>query len=328
MEASMDLMKVEYHAARLAVESYGYDISEYPEEIREVSLSAGEEALDADDKLVSAEELLFGDEYHKTKDSISKHISRCLNYLDNELTTSQLEISGKLSRQVLIEHLLTGLLILIMLGIVLLTLYLVMKPLQDCVDKIREEEDIPLRGAYEIRFLAKTYNLMHHTNLQSQEQLTYDATHDNLTGLYNRRGYDFLLKNVDIETSALLLIDLDKFKEINDTNGHDVGDKVLARVAETIFGSFRSQDYVCRIGGDEMAVIMVHSDASLSKLLKKKVRKINERLRIEEDGVPAITISVGAAFGDDGIDAETLFKMADEALYKAKENGRGIICFH
>ena len=108
------------------------------------------------------------------------------------------------------------LLIGIMLGIVILTSVLVFKPLRDCVDIIRREEEIPLSGAYEVRFLAKNYNLMYYTTKENQSKLNYDANHDNLTGLFNRRGYDFFLNNVDMETSSLLIIDLDNFKNIND----------------------------------------------------------------------------------------------------------------
>ena len=187
---------------------------------------------------------------------------------------------------------------------------------------IRDEMDIPVKGVYEIRFLAKTYNLIHRTNLQSREQLTYEAMHDKLTGLYNRRGYDYIMKNVDLYTSALLLFDVDKFKQINDSLGHDCGDKALVRVTDMIIKSFRSQDYICRLGGDEIAVVMVHTDETLTKLLKKKIKKINDSLKEEKDGIPPFSVSAGMAFGEDGIDGEILFKRADEALYEAKNAGR------
>lgn len=329
MEASVELMQDEYYAARLTVEAYGYDIDDYPEEIKNVVLSSWSVESSDEEKKVEAEETLFGTKYQKKKDYISSHMQSCLNELDTELEREQALVAGRLEHQVLVEHILTILLIIIMFLIVLLTTRLVIVPLQGCVDIIHEEKDIPVKGAYEIRFLAKTYNLMHHTNMQNREKLTYEATHDKLTGLYNRRGYDFLMENVELESSTLLLIDLDKFKQINDTYGHDVGDKILIKVSGLIFGSFRSQDYVCRLGGDEMAVIMVHTDRSLSKLISKKIQKINEQLKTENDdeGLPPISISVGAACGDDGITAEELFKKADEALYNTKENGRSSIRF-
>ena len=330
MKESMNLMETEYLAARLAVAAYGYDVSEYPPEIQNTELPGWTVSLSYDGKKEEAEKVVFGKEYQEMKDAISSHMQSCLAELEREMEREQTDVSEKLERQVMYEHVLTIILIVIMLAIVLLTAFLVIYPLRRCVELIRDERDIPVKGAYEIRFLAKTYNLMHHTNMQNQEKLTYEATHDKLTGLYNRRGYDFLMDNLDLETSALLLIDLDKFKEINDNYGHDIGDKILVSVSESIFGSFRSQDYICRIGGDEMAVIMVHADKELSRLISKKIRKVNDKLAKHggDDSIPPSSISVGVAYGDDGVTRDMLFKQADEALYSAKERGRHGICFY
>ena len=164
--------------------------------------------------------------------------------------------------------------------------------------------------------------------MQSKEKLSYEATHDKLTGLYNRRGYDFLMENLDLETSALLIFDIDRFKAINDSYGHDVGDRILTRVGNAIFENFRSQDYVCRIGGDEMAVIMVHSDPSLASLLDVKIKKINKMLSIKQDDDPTVKVSVGVAFGETGIDLETLFKRADTCLYEVKNGTKKEVSFY
>ncbi len=328
MQESVNLMNTEYHAARLAVEAYGYDVSYYPEEIRRYELSPEELSMQPSRQKEAAELMLFDENYSIEKEQISEHISRCLSDLAVELSAEQRDITQKLNRQVFIEHALTVLLIVIMLCIVLMTSRLVVKPLMKCVDIIRDEMDIPVKGAYEIRFLAKTYNLIHHTNLQNREQLTYEAMHDKLTGLYNRRGYDYIIKNIDIETSALVLFDLDKFKQINDSGGHDMGDKALVTASNLIVNSFRSQDYICRMGGDEIAVLMVHTDESLMKLIKKKVRKINESLKSGSGGLPPFSVSAGAAFGEEDIEGDVLFKRADEALYEAKNSGRSGIRFY
>lgn len=330
MKESLALMNDEYYAARITVAAYGYDISDYPEEIQNVELPAWIMNLSSDDKKEEAEKVVFGKDYQGKKDIISGHMQTCLTELEVEMETEHANMAAMLKKQVAGEHILTVILIIIMLLIVFLTSTLVISPLQKCVEKIRDEEDIPVKGAYEIRFLAKTYNLMHHTNLKKKEKLTYQATHDKLTGLYNRRGYEFLMENLDLDTAALLLVDLDKFKDINDTYGHDIGDKALIKVSDSVFGSFRSQDYICRIGGDEMAVIMVNADSRLSKLISKKIKNINETLLKgnEEENIPPISISVGVAFGDDRITRDELFKRADEALYNAKENGRNGIAFY
>ena len=234
-----------------------------------------------------------------------------------------------MKRQVVIEHILTVMMIVILLGIVMLTRYLVLIPLKRSIEKIREEKVLDVKGAYEMRFLARTYNLMNRVSRESKEKLEYEATHDPLTGLYNRRGYDFLLNNVDIYTSAFLLIDLDKFKSINDNYGHDVGDKALTKVAKILHKSFRAQDYVCRIGGDEFAVIMIHAESQLTGRIQNKIRDINEQLKIanKDEGVPPISLSVGVVFGDQNYSIDEIFKEADKALYKAKEDANREVVF-
>jgi diguanylate cyclase (GGDEF)-like protein len=203
----------------------------------------------------------------------------------------------------------------------LLTTLLVISPLLRAVVYIRADQPIPIKGSNEFQFLAKTYNLMYKTNKEKTERLAYDATHDQLTGIHNRSGYVFFLNNTDWESSALLLFDVDKFKQINDGGGHEQGDRALVKVADTILKSFRSQDHVCRIGGDEFAVIMVHTESGHTGLVKDKVARINEILGRGEDGLPPISLSCGVAFGDDSQDTEDVFRRADEALYAVKATG-------
>ena len=329
MDESVRLMDREYYAFRLAIEGYGYNINEYPEEIRVVQLSDEDMQLDNNQKINAATMYLFDDEYTESKMRISDNTNDCLDRLEYEVDSQQQKVSKELGAQVFIEHVLTFLLIGIMLGIVILTSVLVFKPLRDCVDIIRREEEIPLSGAYEVRFLAKNYNLMYYTTKENQSKLNYDANHDNLTGLFNRRGYDFFLNNVDMETSSLLIIDLDNFKNVNDTYGHDVGDKVIANAASVILNSFRSQDYVCRLGGDEFAVIMIRADSSMKKLIENKIDLINQKLaKPEDESIPSVSCSVGAAFGRYEMPVSELFKRADKALYQTKENGRNGISFY
>ena len=316
MDESVNLMDTEYYAARLTVEAYGYNISEFPEEIQSVQLQPGD--LSSEQMKEKAMLLMHGEEYQKSKDKISSNIDHCLNELDNEMEEKQKDYAERLSRQMLIENILAILIVITMFAIVFITYRLVIRPLKYSVELIRDEQDLPVSGAYEIQFLAKTYNLMHHTNMQSKEKLTYEASHDKLTGLYNRRGYDFLIDNIDLETSTLVLFDIDHFKSINDTYGHDIGDRILARVANTILSNFRAQDYACRIGGDEMAVIMVHSSPSLISLIESKVKKINQELSEKENDDPTVSVSCGVAFGESGISSDVLFKKADTCLYEAK----------
>lgn len=95
--------------------------------------------------------------------------------------------------------------------------------------------------------------------------IRHQAEHDAMTELLNRRSFEKLLKIHEEGNSsyALILVDVDTFKSVNDTYGHDMGDHILKKVAENLRKAFRSIDYVCRIGGDEFAVIMVEMTSDL-----------------------------------------------------------------
>ena len=328
MKESVSLMEVEYYAARMTVEAYGYDVTEFPEEIQNTELSDYDKNLSQEEMKDQAQQILFNETYRYNKEAISSNMKLSLSKLSSSLKEEQNEVSKELEQQMIVEHVLTWVLIILMFTIVFLTYKLIIRPLKESVSFIRNEKDIPLYGAYEIRFLAKTYNLMYHTHIANKEQLNFEATHDELTGLYNRRGYEFLLDNVDLETSALLLFDLDEFKSVNDTYGHDVGDKVLVRASDAIAKSFRNEDYVCRLGGDEFVVIMVHATSDMQELIKGKIQRLNDGLKDDKDGVPAISVSVGVAFGKIGLKPEELLKNADKALYDVKNSGRKNVGFN
>lgn len=118
-----------------------------------------------------------------------------------------------------------------------------------------------------------------------------------MTDLLNRESFEKLLKiHEDGPSSyALLLIDVDTFKTVNDTYGHDMGDQILKKVADLLKKTFRSIDYVCRIGGDEFAIIMVEMTSDLEYTVMDKISAINEKLSKEEDGLPAVSSSVQVA---------------------------------
>ena len=142
--------------------------------------------------------------------------------------------------------------------------------------------------------------------------------------LLNRRSFDQILSLYEKDRSsfALILADVDVFKQINDTYGHDTGDRILKRVAALLHTTFRSTDYVCRIGGDEFAVIMVDMSRELYYTITNKIAEINGLLAVPEDGLPAVSLSAGVAFSDENGFCGSLFRAADSALYTAKAHGR------
>lgn len=142
--------------------------------------------------------------------------------------------------------------------------------------------------------------------------------------LLNRRSFDQILSLYEKDRSsfALILADVDVFKQINDTCGHDTGDRILKRVAALLHTAFRSTDCVCRIGGDEFAVIMVDMSRELYYTITDKIAEINGLLAVPEDGLPAVSLSAGVAFSDENGFCGSLFRAADSALYTAKAHGR------
>lgn len=160
------------------------------------------------------------------------------------------------------------------------------------------------------------------------EKETYNATHDPLTKALNRAGFESAMDSVDLNNAFLLWVDLDSFKEANDKYGHSVGDKVLINVVELMTKHFDENDYVCRIGGDEFAVIINNADKDTPKKIKKIVDEINNELANNEQGLPVISISAGGAFGKDAENGYELTNNADHAMYETKFGGkRGFTLF-
>ena len=170
-----------------------------------------------------------------------------------------------------------------------------------------------------------------------EEKLSALALTDALTGLANRRAFDETLerewKRTVREGSqiSLLLLDVDHFKEFNDQNGHQVGDDCLRAVAEAIIGARRATDIAARYGGEEIAVILPSTDSAGGVEVAEKIRLAVEALRITHDGNPEgggwVTVSVGVAtalsrYGGTMRMPESLLLAADNALYKAKREGR------
>ena len=161
----------------------------------------------------------------------------------------------------------------------------------------------------------------------SLSHLDYKASHDELTGALNRTGYELLLSGIEFGSTCMILLDVDNFKTVNDTYGHEVGDRVLIRLARVLRNSFRSEDYVCRIGGDEFVVLMAHIPEEQHHLIAPKIEEINRELSEPEDGLPPVTISAGIAHGAESSDTTDWFEKADEALYRAKQSGKHTYIF-
>jgi len=167
------------------------------------------------------------------------------------------------------------------------------------------------------------------------EKLRVLATHDVLTGLPNRRYFKELADKILIQNArsgrpvSAMMADIDHFKLVNDTYGHQQGDTVLVETARRIASAIRGCDILCRFGGEEFAILLPETSAA-------KALEVGERIRRSLEDTPfiiggdrvSVTISIGVA-GMDGFgatDLEDLFQKADQALYSAKQNGRNRVC--
>ncbi|MBQ9557551.1 MAG: GGDEF domain-containing protein [Clostridia bacterium] len=329
MGHSVKLMDREYYSMKLTAQAYHIAPEALPDEVTRISLDPAHESLPDEDKASFARSLVFDETYHKAKNDISESVQKCLSLLIKETEGAQTDASSKLHTLLVSQQALIIILILIVAVVILMTSFQVIVPLLKAVPHIRAEKPIPLMGSFEFRFLAKTYNQMYEANKETKKKLVYEAIHDPLTGLYNRQGYEELCSELNIGTSALLIIDVDNFKSINDSFGHDVGDSILKPVADSIKKSFRAVDFACRIGGDEFAVIMMGTNADHAELIAEKVEKINSELqKYIDDKQIATSVSVGVAFGSEGMKYDELFKRADTALYQVKEHGKKGCAFY
>ena len=177
-------------------------------------------------------------------------------------------------------------------------IFLIIKPLRVYVNCIRKGKLIEITGAYEFKYLALTYNDIYEVNAANEILLRHQAEHDPLTGLMNRGAFDHVKEvlRVKAQPIALLLIDVDQFKLVNDGYGHEVGDKVLKKVARLLGESFRSTDFPARVGGDEFSVILTGVDRGQQAQIEEKIKTINDALRNPTDGLPQVSLSVCIRF--------------------------------
>jgi diguanylate cyclase (GGDEF)-like protein len=262
--------------------------------------------------------------------------------------------------------------VLIAIGEFLALSYLIIRPItvisraltSNADDEGLIERDIPLHSRDEFGDMARRFNLVRqrlneahytletrivaadnelrdanqqlirksHRLRRANEQLRKLTITDGLTGLFNRRHFETLLRMAASasqrysESYSVLLIDLDRFKGINDRYGHDAGDIVLKTMAKLLKAVTRSTDTVCRIGGEEFVVVCKHTDADTSTRIAEKIRARIEATPVQTPyGTITLTTSIGIATipdAFDGQDAERLMKLADIALYHSKRVGR------
>jgi diguanylate cyclase (GGDEF)-like protein len=187
------------------------------------------------------------------------------------------------------------------------------------------------RGKEELSQLAQAFDDMALALQQRDQELQEQAISDPLTGLYNRRYLsEFLPRELsrsgrNATPVAVMLIDLDHFKRVNDSFGHEAGDIVLRAVGNLLKSNVRGSDIACRYGGEEFALILPETGADSAVRRAEDIRRAIAALQLSHAGKPIgrVTASFGIAlFPDQSHDTDDLLRVADVALYAAKAAGR------
>ena len=310
---SEKLMQTEYYSMRLICDVVGFDKTTLDAEIINVSISKEDNSLSNDEKLAKAQNLVSNRNYEESKNTIIYNLDVCLDSIVS-FTENRQNYYIMVFKDVFIK-LEIGLFILI---VILLTSSfivrkLIVKPLLTYNESI------------------ENYYKVYEDNQETQRLIRHEAEHDALTGLLNRGSFNKVLPiylNGEVPFS-LILLDIDTFKFYNDNYGHQLGDKVIKRVASQLENTFSTKDYVFRIGGDEFAIIVVEKPSANKDSISERLEKLKIELIKSEKDLPPVTISAGISFSDyEGENKMDVFRQADEALYFSKEHGKNSYSFY
>lgn len=324
LNSSVKLMNTEYYSMRLVLEAKGVKKEKWPQEIKNTVLSQTDSSLTAEKKMEKAQSMVCDERYQGKRTEIINEVTKSMNLLIKQTHNDQSKANHMfldMYRKLVIDVMVFVLLIFINYFMVK---KLIVSPLLKYNESVKLGETLPVIGAVELQNLTETYNTVYEENKESQKLIRHEAEYDALTDLLNRRYFEKILGIYEKGESpfALIIVDVDIFKSINDTYGHAMGDQVLKKVALLLKNVFRSIDFVCRIGGDEFAIVMVEMTSDLAYTISEKINEINKQLLNPKDGLPMVSVSVGVAFSIRENPGESIFKDADRALYYVKEHGK------
>ena len=257
MSTSQYLSYTDRYAMRLMAQATLADTADWPAEIQTVSLHDSDLTMSDADKMRKAQQLVSNSQYQNMREDVTDNVSESLAALI-ELTRSRQNRAEQIFTDVYRKiELCAAVLVALMLEICIITRHLVVKPLLQYSQSIQRGQIFPVVGAAELQELALTYNEVYRENQETQKLIRHEAEHDALTDALNRGSFEKILNIYEggEKPFAMIICDIDIFKQVNDLHGHTVGDLILRKVARLLTTTFRSIDYVCRIGGDEFAAL-------------------------------------------------------------------------
>ena len=314
------LRSTEWTAMRLKAETLPMPLSSLPEPLQQVALPDEYAALTSEEKEAVASALLSSPEYNGLKTQLAGSVDASHRYVSERASERTGKASAQLGGVVMRQRILIIVFIVIAFLALFLNRFLVLQPISRSVERLDRRERIPVRGSSEMRHLARVYNDVLQDNMEKTEALSYTASHDALTGVWNRSAFDKAYRLYRGGQIGMLVVDVDHFKLFNDDHGHDTGDRVLVRVANTLKRYFREEDHISRVGGDEFCIILLDVCQEQAEHIYRTVEKINAALAVPEADLPPISVSVGAAFWDRPDPVADILKDADTALLQVKKN--------
>ena len=322
---SQELMKLEFYAMKLICLDEGVSFDEYPE----VANYEIDSSLPVSEYFNEAMGAVFGDEYMQSKNIIISNVDNAIKTIDDLMEKNISRSETYLRGLIIFQSIIIIINIAFIAGVVILMHIYIINPMNSAVNSLANNEEVRVKSNREFNYLADVFNRVHRANEDIKESLKYEAEHDKLTGLYNRTGYDRVFKSLKLDKTIYVLLDIDKFKEVNDTLGHEMGDKVLTRTADVIKKYFNdNSSYLCRIGGDEFAIIVDNATTDMNDVIVDKCKKMDEEISRASGNIPGASLSIGIAHGTIRDTTDTLFRKADAALYKIKNAGRADVSLY
>lgn len=325
---SDELAVLDTHAMKLVALATNVDMASVDEEIQKFVIPDSELSLSPEKKITLAVNLLYGKEYQDIRQQmqIKQQIAK---KIINDYTRNNQNMSfKKLSVSNIVLEVFFSLLVATVFILIFMMQFLLIKPIEKFVTEIQTDQPLDNVPSQELGYFAQTYNRINQIRKENTLILKEKAERDALTKLLNRQVFQ---QNASFLSDRklnliLILLDIDTFKHINDTYGHDTGDRLIVKVANLFRDYLGGDTDTYRIGGDEFIVFIRNKDISYYDTIKENVKKINEILSEPQDKIPESSISAGTAFSENGY-SKTLYNNADQALYHTKENGKCGVSF-
>jgi len=263
-------------------------------------------------------------------------INRDLTFIDDKVKqvyqeTLRKQTSASTTQTTILFGIILLFIVYIVFSIKLLQRFII-KPIATMASALKDEayhhgsfHSLHLTRTKETQDLIDAFNEMSHQVFKRQDELEYQAMHDSLTGLPNRLmlhqrlDYHLLIACREKQKLSFMMLDLNRFKEINDTLGHHIGDNMLVQIGERISNKLRSVDTIARLGGDEFAILLPNTSRDQARVAAENIHKCLEEPFIVNEYDLQISSSIGIAeFPADGKDSHELMQHADVAMYISK----------